>query len=288
VNEKLTHYLNKIFAPYDESLRAITDLKQELLQDLQERIDDLQKQGVDETTAFRKAVDSLGDIEQTIHDLAERSQKLQRVVLTNFSKTHLAHSDFRNISVHDAKFEQCDLRESDFSHSDLTGSSFKGSDLRKTEFADADLTGANLTGTALSDVSFSHARLAKADLSASDLRRTVFQRADLTGTKLRKVALGSAAVFQDCTLVQTDFSFSDVSGIHFDNQTLVGVIFDGTGLVRTSFKHATLRNVSFRMISKRYVRKAVFTGAAMDKVTYAFLKGAGADLDHVTIIKEDA
>ncbi|MFC0335288.1 pentapeptide repeat-containing protein, partial [Paenibacillus sepulcri] len=36
MNEKLTNYLNGVFAPYDE-VKSVTELKTDLLSDLQER-----------------------------------------------------------------------------------------------------------------------------------------------------------------------------------------------------------------------------------------------------------
>lgn len=63
-------------------------------------------------------------------------------------------------------------------------------------------------------------------------------------------------------------------------QKLNGTIFDYSGLKGTSFKNAILRNVSF----KTEVKKAIFDGATMDKLTYAILKGFKAKLDNVTII----
>ncbi|MGG4108855.1 pentapeptide repeat-containing protein [Paenibacillus lautus] len=72
----------------------------------------------------------------------------------------------------------------------------------------------------------------------------------------------------------------NVSGISFDNLTLKGAKFDYSDLKDASFRNAFLINVSF----KSELKKVIFDGATMDKVTYAILKGNKANLDHVKVI----
>lgn len=54
-----------------------------------------------------------------------------RPLLTDFSGSNLAESDFAGITAHPRKFEGSSLRGSDFSGADLTGSSFKGRPVRR-------------------------------------------------------------------------------------------------------------------------------------------------------------
>ena len=137
MNEKLNNYLNSVFSPY-EGLHTVEELKDELRKDLQERLEDLKKQGYDDETAYAMTLESIGDIEETIADVAAQSRVLQRKVLTNFSTTNLPNSDFKNVTVHDGKFESSTLKGSDFSGSALSGSSFKCSDLNGVTFDGAD------------------------------------------------------------------------------------------------------------------------------------------------------
>jgi uncharacterized protein YjbI with pentapeptide repeats len=106
-------------------------------------------------------------------------------------------------------------------------------------------------------------------------------------TDLRKT------IFESCVFDGVDFKQSDLRGMHLDGQTFTGVKFDDTSLNEVSFKGATLRNVSFHAAwtwhswSKKYYRaiKTIrFDDAKMDKLTYAALKGWGADLSQVTVI----
>jgi uncharacterized protein YjbI with pentapeptide repeats len=93
-------------------------------------------------------------------------------------------------------------------------------------------------------------------------------------------------VFEHCAFTGVDFSYSDLRGLHLDGSALVSVRFDRAALEGVTFRDATLRDVSFRATSRKYrtaIRTVAFDGARMDKLTYAGLKGMGADLSNVTV-----
>src|SRR5262245_13041377 len=139
MNEKLTDYLNGVFAPY-EGVKSAAELKADLLADLQERFRELKAEGKDDETAYAMTIDSIGDIEQTVQEVASLSRSLERQVLINFSASNLAQSDFAGVNAQKQKFEASTLIGSDFSGSDLTGSSFKASDVRESNFDRTNLT----------------------------------------------------------------------------------------------------------------------------------------------------
>ncbi|MBW7460745.1 pentapeptide repeat-containing protein, partial [Paenibacillus sepulcri] len=98
MNEKLTHYLNGVFAPYDE-VKSVTELKTDLLSDLQERFRELKAEGKNDETAFEMTIESIGDIEQTVLEVANLSRALERQVVTNFNGSNLAKSDFAGVTA---------------------------------------------------------------------------------------------------------------------------------------------------------------------------------------------
>src|SRR5262245_8894627 len=132
-NEQVTTYVNGVFAPY-EGVKSVADLKADLLSDLQERFRELQAEGKDDETAFAMTIESIGDIEQTVQEVANLSRALERQVLINFSGSNLPKSDFAGVIAHEGKFKGSALRGSDFTGADLTGSSFYGSDVREANF----------------------------------------------------------------------------------------------------------------------------------------------------------
>ena len=133
MNEQLTNYVNGVFAPY-EGVKSVTELKADLLSDLQERFRELKAEGKDDETAFAMTIESIGDIEQTVQEVASLSHSLERQVLINFYGSNLPKSDFAGVIAHQGKFKGSALRGSDFSGADLTGSSFYGSDVREANF----------------------------------------------------------------------------------------------------------------------------------------------------------
>jgi uncharacterized protein YjbI with pentapeptide repeats len=291
MNDKLTDYLDGVFAPYD-GVKSVAELKADLLTDLQERFRELKAAGRDDDTAFEMTVDSIGDIEQTVQEVANLSRSLERQVLTNFSASNLPASDFAGVTAHQGKFEASALRGSDFTGADLTGSSFYSSDAREANFDGANLTDCNLSTLDLRDSTFIKSILVRTNFSMSGLDGAKFSGVNLTDVKLNMIDLRKT-IFENCIFDGVDFKYCDLRGMSLDGQTFIGVKFDNTALNEASFKGATLRNVSFLAAwtwhswSKKYyraIKTICFDGAKMDKLTYAALKGMQADLSKVTVI----
>lgn len=288
MNDKLTNYLNSVFAPYDE-IKSAAELKADLLTDLQERYRELKAEGMDDETAFERTIDSIGDIEQTVQEVANLSRSLERQVVTNFSASNLNKSDFAGVTAHKGKFEASALRGSDFSGADLTGSSFKASDVRETNFDSANLTDCNFSTLDLSGASFHKAILVRTNFSKSSLAGVKITDVKLIDVNLTMCDLRET-IFENCIFDGVDFNTSDLTGVCLDGQTFIGVKFGKAGLNEVTFKGATLKNVSFTppfSLSKKYynaIKTIKFDGAMMDKLTYAALKGMGADLSKVSVI----
>ncbi|CAH1199160.1 MULTISPECIES: pentapeptide repeat-containing protein [Paenibacillus] len=288
MTERLNHYLNGVFAPYD-GVKSVAELKTDLLSDLQERFRELKAEGKDDETAFAMTIDSIGDIEQTVREVANLSRSLERQVVTNFSASNLAKSDFAGVTAHQGKFSGSALRGSDFTGADLTGSTFASSDVRDSIFDHANLTDCNLSAIDLTNSSFYKSILVRTNISKSGLDRAKFTDVKLTDVMLNMADLRKT-VFDRCSFTGVDFRYSDLRGQRFDGQTFIGVKFDKSALNEASFKGAILKNVSFVSgftLSKKYyraIKTVCFDDAMMDKLTYAALKGMEADLSKVTVI----
>ncbi|NRF95540.1 pentapeptide repeat-containing protein [Paenibacillus frigoriresistens] len=287
MNPKLTNYLNGVFTTYD-GVKSVTELKADLHTDLQERYRELKAEGKDDETAFNMTIESIGDIEQTILEVANLSRSLERQVVTNFSASNLPMSDFAGVTAHKGQFNASALRGSDFVGADLTGSSFKASDAREAKFDGANLTDCSFTSLDLSNASFNESILVRTNFSTSGLDGAKFTGIKLTDVTLNKTDLRKT-IFEGCIFDGVDFKYCDLSGQRFDGQTFIGVKFDKSALTEASFRGATLKNVSFQaffsLTNKYYrsIKTICFDGALMDKLTYASLKGMGADLSKVTV-----
>ncbi len=286
MNEQLTHYVNGVFAPY-EGVKSVTELKADLLSDLQERFRELKAEGKDDETAFAMTIESIGDIEQTVQEVANLSHSLERQVLINFYGSNLPKSDFAGVIAHQGKFKGSALRGSDFSGADLTGSSFYGSDVREANFDRANLTDCNFSAVDLVGASFRESILVRTNFSSTGLDGAKFIGVKLTDVKFTTTDLRKTT-FESCTFLGVDFHYSDLSGQRLDGQAFLGVTFDLPALKDVSFQGATLKQVSFRPVGlwslKRAIQSMHFDGAMMDKLTYAALKGLGADVSKVTVL----
>jgi len=279
--DKLDEYVDGVFAPY-ESAKSINELKADLLADLHERFRELKAEGKDDAEAFELTIASIGDIEQTVQEVSNLSRSLERQLVTRFDASMLKESDFAGVTAPGGKFDTSMLRGSDFSRANLSGSSFKSSDVADANFNGANLTDANLSTTELARASFRGSILVRTDFSMSGLNETRFAEAALIDVKLKMTDL-RRTTFEHCAFTGVNFSYSDLRGLRLDGATFTSVKFDHAALGGVSFRGATLRDVSFRANSKRYLRAAVFDGARMDKLTYAALKGMGADLSNVIV-----
>src|SRR5260221_9719922 len=286
MNEQLTNYVNGVFAPY-EGVKSATELKADLLSDLQERFRELKAEGKDEETALTMTIESIGDIEQTVQEVANLSHALEREVAINLSGSNLPKSDFAGVIAQKGKFQGSALRGSDFTGADLTGSSFRSSDVREANFAGANLTDCDFSTLDLADANFREAILVRTNFSKSGLVGAKFIGVKLTDVHLTYTDLRKTT-FESCTFLGVDFHYSDLSGLRFDGQTFLGVTFDKAALDKASFQGATLKNVSFRPVGlwsiKRAIQSIHFDGAMMDKITYAALKGLEADVSKVTVL----
>src|SRR6185369_14229485 len=75
MNEKLMKYLDGIFSPY-ENLKSVKELKEELFNNLQEKMSDLKAQGYDDETAYQMTIDSIGDISEIIGNISAGTREL--------------------------------------------------------------------------------------------------------------------------------------------------------------------------------------------------------------------
>ena len=288
MNDKLTNYVNGIFAPYN-GIKSVEELKNELSLDLEERFLELKEDGKDDDAALSITIDGIGDIEQTLQEVANASRSLERKILTNFNASNLTKSDFAGVTAHSGKFNGSALGGSDFSNADLTGSSFAGSDVSDTNFDGTDLTDCCLSAIDLNGSTFEKSILVRTNISKSGLVDAVFKDAKLVDANLSMNDLRKTT-FKNCVFDGVDFQYCDLRGLCFDKQTFISVKFDKSALENTTFKNATLRNVSFLSgftFSKKFyraIKTICFDGAMMDKLTYASLKGMDADLANVTII----
>ncbi len=239
---------------------------------------------------FSSADDKVSiDVSETEQTVEGTGTTQEPQLLTDFSGSNLPETDFAGVTARNRKFNGSALRGSNFAGADLAGSSFSGSDVRDANFDGANLTDCTLSANDLSGASFNKTILVRTIFSASGLAGAKFTDAELTDVMLTKTDLRKT-VFENCSFKGVNFKYSDMRNMCLDGQIFIGVKFDKAALNDATFNGATLRNVSFRptyALTNKFYRAIPtirFDGAMMDKLTYAELKGLGADLSKVTVI----
>lgn len=238
--------------------------------------------------ADREAVHEKSNDMEIVNDDTRPPHSPERELLMDFGGSNLTETDFAGVIAHKRKFSGSALRGADFSNADLIGSSFSGSNVSEVNFNGTNLTDCVFYATALIDASFDKTILVSTHFRSSDLTRAKFKDVKLIDVKLTTTDLRKT-IFENCSFNGVDFEASDLSGLCLDGQTFTDVKFDKAGLNNVTFNGATLRNVSFRptfaLTNKYYrsIKTICFNGAIMDKLTYAALKGMGADLSKVTV-----
>lgn len=235
------------------------------------------------------SLNTLNEAEQITSEVKRLTDSPQPQLLTNFSGNDLAKTDFAGVIAHNLKFNGSNLHGSDFSGADLTGSTFLGSDIREAIFNGANLTDCSLSASDLTAANFDQSIFVRTKFYASALEGAKISNTKLTDVKLSKTDLRKT-VFENCIFEGVDFDYSDLRRLSLDSQTFTGVLFHNAALNETTFKGATFKNISFRstfaLTNKYYkaIKTICFEGATMDKLTYASLKGLGADLSKVILL----
>jgi len=287
--EKLESYVNALFAPYDGN-KGVGELKADLISDLQQRFRELRAEGIDEETAFKMTIESIGEIEQTLREISTMPHSEERQAPVHLNAIDLTSSDFLGVSLRNGRFKASALRGANFAGAELSDTTFEVSDMHGAIFDGAHLIDSTFSIVDLTDASFAQSVFVRTQVNVSNLKGAKFTDARLTDVMLNKSDLRTAR-FERCTFNNVDFKHCDLRGVRLDGQTFIGVRFDKSALKDVSFRGATLKNViivpPLSLTNKAYhdLKTVRFEGAMMDKLTYATLKGLRVvDLSNVTVI----
>ncbi|GHV31781.1 hypothetical protein FACS18949_01020 [Clostridia bacterium] len=169
----------------------------------------------------------------------------------------------------DADFSGLGNLNGKFSHSNIKGCKFVGSDLSETV----------LKGNNVADCDFSASDLSRSTLQASNITRCDFTKADLTGALIKSSNFArnnlTGAVWN-----RTEFKSGSLKELVFEGE-MTDCSFVDCQYSRTEFRGVTFRGCFFK---NGNLKRAVFTDCRADKLTYAFLKSAKADLTNITQI----
>ncbi|MBR1776394.1 pentapeptide repeat-containing protein [bacterium] len=138
--------------------------------------------------------------EEWINILNDDIEKFNSEMKSASGSIDLSETDFSNINLEGAVFDNVDLTSSSFADSHLTEVKFEGCDLTSVDFTRANLVECSFTESVLNGTDFSYTRVDYGNFSDADMAGAVFQGADLTNS---------------------DFSMSEnLSACRFDEETV--------------------------------------------------------------------
>ncbi|MDO3411230.1 pentapeptide repeat-containing protein [Saccharibacillus sp. CPCC 101409] len=197
----------------------------------------------------------------------------------NMSAGSWADADFSGLEGLHEKFGSSHIRRCLFVGSQLSGLLLKSNHVEQCDFSDASLAGSRIRNSNLVHNEFPNASLQKAVVSDSHIKNCDFSGADFTEADIR------SSYFQKCTMTGTIWSRTRFGATHFDGIVLEGnfdgCAFENCGFTRTTFQNATFTRTFFKGKSLKKVR---FVDCKADRLTYAFLQNAGADMNQIELI----
>lgn len=112
----------------------------------------------------------------------------------------LSETDFSNITLEGAVFDNVDLTSSSFADSQLTDVKFTGCDLTSVDFTRSNLVECQFNESVLNGTDFSYARVDYCNFADADLAGAILREADLTNSDLSMSENLNASRFDDETV----------------------------------------------------------------------------------------
>lgn len=279
--ENIKKHIEEIFSHTDIS----DDLKEEIIANLLEKYNDLIAAGFEKDVAYKRTIESIGDI-------SEFGVEKDPMVITkhniSFTGRILRDADLLGEKIAGITFRASDMAKSNLSRALIEHSTFSASNVSQSKFDGAKIDNCDFKASNLSFCSFKNAKLTDTRFKTSNLEGSTFVNVKFSDCEFKATNLKNV-VFENCTFYNVTFTTTDLTKTSLENQVLVGVKFRNSSVQNVSFKGSTIKNSSiFGRLpifkTKSYIKSVNFDGAKMDKLTYAYLKGLGANLTNIELL----
>ncbi len=190
-------------------------------------------------------------------------------------------------------------QDADFSGLKNLNEKFSSSNMQRCLFTGSDMSGLLLKSNNIESCDFSDSDISNSYIRSSFLSKNTFKLCslkesefsasyisgcDFSGADLSNVVIKSGGfeknIITNAVLNNTSFINTQISDIIFDG-TIEDCHFENCSFTRVTFQNATLTNTFFKCKS---LKKIQFIECVADKLTYAFLKNGKADLSGITVL----
>lgn len=156
--------------------------------------------------------------------MRENLREDEKFININYSGQKVRNTEFEN-----CVFQDCNFSGADFSDNDFIECRFENCNFANAKLNGAGLKGCHFTGCKLVGVEFD---------SCSDFLFAVsFKNCVLDYSSFFRKKLKNTRII-DCSLKETDFSATDLSGVTFDNCDLSMTVFKQCNLEKADFRTA--------------------------------------------------
>lgn len=181
----------------------------------------------------------------TLHEWLEKEETISGLIFSKGKEEGIdtSYKCFKNCTFRHHTFSECHFRSSQltdvrFENCDLSNISFAESSFYRVEFISCKLLGTNLAGTTLNHVLLHDCNAGYINLSMSKMNQVRFSQSLFRNGSLNDCRPASVA-FENCDLVEADFSHTPLRGIDLRTSRISGIslnISDLRGAVISSLQ----------------------------------------------------
>lgn len=147
----------------------------------------------------------------------------------------IKHINFAETGVEQADYENCTFNSCIFSNCDISDLGFED-----CEFIDCDFSNTKITNTAFKNIRFINCKLIGVQFDECNpfLLEFSFEKCILNYSSFYQLKIKGTR-FTTCTLLEVDFTETDLSGANFTECDFSGSMFGNTNLKKTDLRGST-------------------------------------------------
>lgn len=208
------------------------------------------------------------------------TSKKKKKLNWNFSFSNWEDADFSGLNNVHEKFNASNMKKCLFMNSDLSGLHLKSNHVNQCDFSESNISKSRINWSHIENSVFRAATLIDTEMTGSHFEHSDFTDADFSGAVIKISSLESN-IMTNAILHSTSFSASSFENIVFEG-TLEECSFENCSFSKVTFKNATLLNTFFKGTK---LKKVQFINCKVDKITYAFMKNAKADMTGILVLE---
>jgi len=197
----------------------------------------------------------------------------------NFSFSNWEDADFSGLQNVHEKFNASNMKKCLFMNSDLSELHLKNNHVNLCDFSESNITNSHIGWSHIENSKFLKASLNNTQITGTHLEKCDFSDADLSEVTF-KMSTFESNIVTNANLNGTSFSATTLENITFEGK-IEDCSFENCSFSKIIFKNTTLINTFFKGTK---LKKVQFINCKTDKITYAFIKNAKADMTGIEVL----